>query len=350
MRSTPSTSRVRSFAVIAVVGALLAAGCGVASETTAATVYGEAITDSQVERAARVQVIGNVVLGEDEEVPMAVRRRALSYLVAARLLQTEQARLNLDDPEGLADQVASQLQTDPAFKSLSEGEQNDLVSSAVVLSGPPPAPDGSQALAVIQQVQQALISDPAARKKFRQAHPQMFREVCFDVAEAQPDEAEALNNAIAEDPDAAFEEFGALGQCQTAAAGDGMVPGTSPQWSSFNALFSGTVDELVGPFSVTVPNPDPAAFEGGDSLEITRWIRPHGSRPLDDAGAAEFVSMLDANGLLSLLALQPNDVEIDPRYGDLLTAGPPDSLQVVRVQPNGSGVATPPPPAGDPAQ
>ena len=90
-------------------------------------------------------------------------------------------------------------------------------------------------------------------------------------------------------------------------------------------------------------------MSGGETVEQTRWVRPQGSRSLTDAGAAEFVSSLDANSLLYLLALQTDDVQIDPRYGDMLTVGPPDGLQIVRVQPNGSGAATPAAPAtGDP--
>lgn len=345
-----SRIRARSLVVIVALGALVLSACGVAAESTAATVNGEQITDTQVEQAARVQAIGNVALGEGDEVPLEVRRRALSFLIAARLLKDEQARLNLDEPEGLADQVASQLQADPAFVGLSDGEQNDLVSAAVVLSTPPPAPDGSEALGLPQQVQQALTSDPAARRRFRQAHPQMFRELCADVAEAQPDEVDEVGDAMAEDPDAAFEQFGVLDQCQTAAASSGQVPVSSPQWSTVSAVLSGTIGEIDGPITVTVPNPDPTGANDGDTIDLTRWIRPQGSRSLDDARAAEFVSSLDANSLLYLLALQTDNVQIDPRYGDLLTVGPPDGLQVVRVQPNGSGAASPAAPEpGDPA-
>lgn len=136
----PAGNRARPLAIVAAIGALVLSGCGVAAESTAATVNGKTITDTQVEQAARVQAIGNVALGEDDEVPLEVRRRALSFLVAAQLLKDEQARLNLDEPDGLADQVASQLQADQAFARLSDGEQNDLVSAAVVLSTPPPDP------------------------------------------------------------------------------------------------------------------------------------------------------------------------------------------------------------------
>ncbi len=347
----PSSSRARSaVAIAAAVGALVLSGCGAAAETTAATVNGETITDTQVEQAARVQLIGGVALGEDDEVPLEVRRRALSFLVAARLLKDEQARLNLDEPAGSADQVANQLQPDSAFAKLSDGEQNDLVSAAVVLSPPPPAADGSQTAGVAEQVKQALTSDPGARRRFRQAHPQMFRELCADVAEAQPDQRAEVAKAMAKDADAAFEEFGALGQCQTAAASNGLVPVSSPQWSTVNAVVSGPIGEVEGPIIATVPNPDPTGANEGDTLDLWRWIRPLGSRPLNDARAAEFVSSLDANSLLYLLALQTEDVQIAPEYGDILTVGPPDGVQIQRVQPNGSGAATPAAPAsGDPA-
>lgn len=345
----PAGNRARPLAIVAAIGALVLSGCGVAAESTAATVNGKTITDTQVEQAARVQAIGNVALGEDDEVPLEVRRRALSFLVAAQLLKDEQARLNLDEPDGLADQVASQLQADQAFAKLSEGEQNDLVSAAVVLSTPPPGPDGTQAAGLPLQIQQTLTSDPAARRRFRQAHPQMFRELCADVAEAQPDQIDEVRRAMAADPDAAFEKFGALDQCQTAAASNGLVPVSSPQWSTVNAVVSGAIGEVDGPITATVSNPDPSGVSGGETVEQTRWVRPQGSRSLTDAGAAEFVSSLDANSLLYLLALQTDDVQIDPRYGDMLTVGPPDGLQIVRVQPNGSGAATPAAPAtGDP--
>lgn len=346
----PSSICARPAAIVAATCALVLSGCGVAAESTAATVNGETITNTQVEQAARVQAIGNVALGEDDEVPLEVRRRALSFLVAARLLKDEQARLNLDEPAGIADQVAGQLQNDTAFNQMSEGEQNDIVSSFVTISAPQPAADGSQALGVPQQIQQALISDPAARRRFRQAHPQMFRELCADVAEAQPDQVEEVTKAMADDPDAAFEKFGVLNQCQTAAASNGLVPVSSPQWSTINAVVSGPVGEIAGPITAPVPNPDPTGANQEDTIDLTRWVRPLGSRPLDDARAAEFVTSLDANSLLYLLALQTDDVKIDPLYGDLLTVGPPDGLQIARVAPNGSGAATPAQPApGDPA-
>ncbi len=177
----------------------------------------------------------------------------------------------------------------------------------------------------------------------------MFRELCADVAEAQPDQVDEVRKAMAADPDAAFEKFGALDQCQTAAASNGLVPVSSPQWSTVNAVVSGAIGEVDGPITATVSNPDPSGASGGETVEQTRWVRPQGSRSLTDAGAAEFVSSLDANSLLYLLALQTDDVQIDPRYGDMLTVGPPDGLQIVRVQPNGSGAATPAAPAtGDP--
>jgi len=332
--------RARSLVVLTTAGALLAGGCGLAAETTAATVDGEAISNTQVEQAARIQAIGNVALGEDDPVPIEVRRRALSFLIAGRLLQREQVELNIDAPAGLADQLAEQLQADPAFAGLSEGEQSDLVGAAVALSTPQPTADGSQALGVPEAIQQALVSDPAARDAFRTAHPQMFRELCADVAEAQPDQADELNRAMAEDPDAAFETYGALDQCQTAAASNGLVPGSSPQWPTLRAVLSAPVGEVVGPITTPVANPDPTAQGGGDTIELTRWVRPTGSRQLDDAGAADFVSGLDANTLLSLLALDEGLVQVDPIYGDVLTVGPPDGLQVIRVEPNGSGAAS----------
>ena len=96
----------------------------------------------------------------------------------------------------------------------------------------------------------------------------------------------------------------------------------------------------MGPIASTVANPDPAAQGGGDSISLTRWVRPTGSHELDDTEATSFVSSLDGETLLTLLALQPGSVDIDSRYGDVLTVGPPDGLQVARVAPNGSGAVS----------
>ncbi len=333
-------ARVRTLTACVAVGALTFSGCGVAAETTAATVNGETITDAQVEQAARVQAIGNLPLAEDDPVPLEVQRRALSFLIAGRLLQDEQADLNIDAPAGLADALGAQLQADPAFAKLSDGEQSDLVSTAVAVVPPQQGADGSQPPGVAAAIQQALVSDPAARATFRAEHPQMFRELCADIAQAQPDDADELNRLMAKDPAAGFEKFGQLNQCQTAAATNGLVPRSSPQWPTLSAVLSGPIDTLVGPIASTVANPDPAAQGGGDSISLTRWVRPTGSHELDDTEATSFVSSLDGEALLTLLALQPGSVDIDSRYGDVLTVGPPDGLQVARVAPNGSGAVS----------
>ena len=72
---------------------------------------------------------------------------------------------------------------------LSDGEQSDLVSTAVAVVPPQQGADGSQPPGVAAAIQQALVSDPAARATFRAEHPQMFRELCADIAQAQPDDS-----------------------------------------------------------------------------------------------------------------------------------------------------------------
>lgn len=337
----PRSTRARSLGVVAAAGALLATGCGVAAETTAATVNGVAITDEQVERAARIQLIGNVPLGEDDPVPVELRTRALSFLIASRLVQDEQAELNLDVPPELAEIVGDQLEQDTAFTKLSDGEKSDIVAANVALYPGQATAAGDQGPFMAQQILQALTSDPTAREAFRAEHPQMFRQVCADLAQAPPDTADEVAQAMAEDPDAAFETFGRLDQCQTAVATNDLVPRSSPQWPIYRALFSAPVGEVAGPLKIPVLNPDPATQGGGDTIDISQWVRPTGSRTLDDAESAEFVSSLGSENLVQLLALQPGSVEIDSRYGDTFLVGAPEDWQVVRLQPNGSGVASP---------
>ncbi|MEZ5380287.1 MAG: hypothetical protein R2754_00675 [Microthrixaceae bacterium] len=309
-----------------------------AAETTAATVDGETITEAQVEQAARIKLIGNVALEEDQPVPIEVRRRALSFLIGARLFQVEQARLNVDAPEGLADEVGRQLEQDPAFAKLSDGDQFDLVSAAVVLSSPPAAADGSVSPGVPEDLQQVLVSDPAARAKFRRAHPQLFREICADVAQATPEDAPKVEAAMKRDADAAFEEFGSVNQCQ-ASVGGNLVARSSPQWAIVQAVNTTPVGDLAGPITTPVANPDPA--DGGETVDISTWVRPVGVRNLTEEEGAELAQSLDGSTMLSYLALDSGYVKIDPRYGDIFAVGPPDGLQVLRIHPNGSGAATP---------